>query len=455
LDASLDRAAGASPDPETSEVRAELEAVLRSPGFERTPRLQRFLRYIADLTLRGEGERLHEHLIAQDVFDRGSDYSPGEDSIVRRQAHALRAKLERFYVTEGADHAIVIEMPIGRYMPVFRRRSPAHTPGGPSPSFEQSDAALGTLEGAPKRRSRRRLGLAAAGIALFGAGLTIGALAQRAHERAANASTARDAKAVWGGWLKPDRGVVVCFTNRMTASLRYYPNPWHGVRDGWDLPERSDGEALFRSAFGLPRDGRLNVLPEHVMIKVGDAQAAARLASFFGERKVPLRTLQSRHLTWDLLRRESIVLLGQTDRGHSGIAQWFSLLLDKYPFQLAPPDSVLPRRIVNTAPLPGEPSEFVRDQAETPGRADEMVALISMLPGVDPHRELLLINGIDAPAADMAAEFLTNPETLAALAARLRASPSNRDGTHFQLVLRAEVREYIPTRATIVALRIL
>jgi hypothetical protein len=454
LGTSLDGAAVASPVPDTNEVCAELEAVLRSPGFERTPRLQRFLRYISEVTLRGDGERLHEHLIAQEVFERGSDYSPGEDSIVRRQAHALRAKLERFYATEGADHAIVIELPVGRYMPVFRHRA-AGSSAAPAAERSESEIAAHERPAALHPRRRRVLTAAAAGCALFALGLVAGVLLQGLRERNAQTSSGRDAQAVWGGWLRSDRGLVVCFTNRMTASVRYNPDPAHPLRDGWDLPEKSAGDTTFRGAFGLPPGGRLNVLPEHVMIKVGEAQAAARLASFFGERRIPLRSIQTRHLTWDLLRRENIVLLGQSDRGHSGIAQWFSLLLEKYPFQLAPPDSAQPRRIVNTAPLPGEPREFVRDQAEAPGRVDEMVALISMLPGVAPHRELLLINGIDAPATDMAAEFLTNPETLAELAKGLSAASPDGSRTHFQLVLRAEVREYVPTRATIVALRVL
>jgi hypothetical protein len=452
-----DRAAGSSPTPDPAEVRAEIEAVLRSPAFERTPRLQRFLQYISEVTLAGDGERLHEHLVAQEVFGRGADYSPGEDSIVRRQAHALRAKLERFYATEGAHHAVVIELPVGRYMPAFRRQSSGAGSATVPPSLENAEAPLGRPPAEPPveraQAGRRAWTGALLGAALLGLGVMSGVLLQTVRERRAQATTAKSAEEVWGAWLLPSKGVAVCFTNRMTASLRYVDEPDRMLPDGWYLPASSEGDTVFRRAFNLPAGGRLNVLPESVMIKVGEAQAAVRLASFFGEHRVPLRTLQSRHLTWDHLRRERIVLLGQGDMRHSGISHWVTILLEKYPFQLAAPDKTLPRRIVNTAPLPGEPSEFVRDQAAVPGRADEMVALISMLPGVDPQQELLLINGIDAPATDMAAEFLTNPEALQDLATRLRALAPRKAHPHFQLVLRAEVREDVPTRATIVALR--
>ena len=427
--------------------------MLRSATLERAPRLQSFLRYIAELTLRGEGDRINESLIAQEVFERDAAYSPTEDSIVRRQAHALRAKLERFYDGEGLGHKVLIELPIGHYVPVFRYR-PEPKPPAETDAAVPSSTSLGP-EPAPPMRSRRTVGGIAALLATLALGMVAGSLVQRYRAELARAETSQAVQDVWGPWLSTSRGVVVCFTNRMTASLRHETEPERRLRDGWYLPEPSEGSTLFRQAFGLSSEGRLNVLPEQVMVKVGEAQAGARIGEFFGEHKIPLRTLEARHLTWDVLRRESIVLLGQSDIHHNGINRWVALLLEKYPFQLAAPTKDEERRIVNTAPLPGEPKSFLRAVADQPGHVDEMVALISMLPGIDSHRELLLISSIDAPATDMAVEFLTNPETLADLATRLAKQDGGRRPRHFQAVLRAEVRENVPTRAVIVALRML
>jgi hypothetical protein len=439
--------------PSADAVRAELDAILRSATFERAPRLQRFLRYIAELTLSGEGDRIHEQLIAQEVFDRDASYSPTEDSIVRRQAHALRAKLERFYVAEGPQHTVLIELPIGHYVPVFRHRTEVEAPANADAAALPPAPLAAT---SPRRpRSWRIARQAAVVVVALALGAAVGVVLQKRRSGVSRAETTQAVRDVWGAWLGSGRGVVICFTNRMTASLRHELDADRRLRDGWYLPEPSQGGTLFRQAFGLSNDGRLNVLPEQVMVKLGDAQAATRIGAFFGEHKVPLRTLEARHLSWDMLRRESIVLLGQSDMRHNGINRWVALLLEKYPFQLAAPTKDEERRIVNTAPLPGEPKVFLRAEADQPGRVDEMVALISMLPGVDPHRELLLVSGIDAPANDMAAEFITNPENLAELAARLRQSGAGPTRRHFQAVLRAEVRENVPTRAVIVALRVL
>src|SRR5664279_2043828 len=104
------------------EIRRELESVLLSPIFARTDRLRRFLQYVCERTLNGEASAINEYLIGNVVFQRGPDYSPNEDSVVRRQAHTLRRKLQEYYEEEGRNSSIRIELPVGRYVPMFRRR---------------------------------------------------------------------------------------------------------------------------------------------------------------------------------------------------------------------------------------------------------------------------------------------------------------------------------------------
>src|SRR5689334_24918903 len=104
------------------EARAELDRVLRGAAFQRAERLQKFLQFVCELTLKGEASRINEYLIGSEVFQRGADYSPNEDSIVRRQAHTLRRKLQEHYEADGRDSPVRIELPTGGYIPIFRRR---------------------------------------------------------------------------------------------------------------------------------------------------------------------------------------------------------------------------------------------------------------------------------------------------------------------------------------------
>src|SRR5678815_228536 len=106
-------------------VKAELERILASVGFKRSERHSRFLRFVCESTLRGESAQLNEYLIAHQVFDRGADYSPGEDSVVRRQAYSLRQKLQEYYSADGKNATLRIELPVGRYVPTFKFLDPS------------------------------------------------------------------------------------------------------------------------------------------------------------------------------------------------------------------------------------------------------------------------------------------------------------------------------------------
>jgi adenylate cyclase len=118
-------------EPAEDDVRAQLERVLASEGFAGSGRLSRLLRYLVERTLAGEAEALKEYAVGSDVFDRGADYDPRLDSIVRVEARRLRAKLDEYYRGPGVNDPITIEVPRGSYVPVFARAGalrPAETP---------------------------------------------------------------------------------------------------------------------------------------------------------------------------------------------------------------------------------------------------------------------------------------------------------------------------------------
>ena len=54
------------------------------------------------------------------MFNRGEEFNPRTDPIVRVQTHHLRARLAQYYLTAGAADPIVIELPGRTYVPLFR-----------------------------------------------------------------------------------------------------------------------------------------------------------------------------------------------------------------------------------------------------------------------------------------------------------------------------------------------
>jgi len=85
-------------------------------------RLVQLLRFLVDSTLKGDAVHLKETTIGVAVFGRNPDYDPKVDTIVRSQAWRLRSKLKKYYSSEGAMDPIVIEVPIGHYVPTFHAR---------------------------------------------------------------------------------------------------------------------------------------------------------------------------------------------------------------------------------------------------------------------------------------------------------------------------------------------
>src|SRR5215469_8707650 len=118
-------------------VRRELDLVLGSEGFARNQRLSRFLRFVVERRLEGRDPELKESVIAVEIFGRSADYNPRHDPIVRTEATRLRARLSQYYVSEGKEDTLIIELPKGGYSPSFRQSTPAAISPAP-PAVEKT-----------------------------------------------------------------------------------------------------------------------------------------------------------------------------------------------------------------------------------------------------------------------------------------------------------------------------
>ncbi len=103
-------------------VRQELEHLLSSAGFSRNDRQSQFLRFLVERHLEGRDNELKESVIGVEVFRRDPGYDPKLDAVVRTEAVRLRARLDKYYATEGSADPLIIELPKGGYKPVFRAR---------------------------------------------------------------------------------------------------------------------------------------------------------------------------------------------------------------------------------------------------------------------------------------------------------------------------------------------
>jgi hypothetical protein len=433
-------------------IKVELERLLQSQAFRRSERHARFLRFVCEATLAGEASLLNEYLIAHRVFERGSDYSPGEDSVVRRQAYTLRQKLQEYYEVEGKNDLVRIEIPTGRYVPAFKfqdRPSPV-TPVVPviEPVSELSlplvlPAAGARLPAWGWPPSRVTAWVVAVAVLCTVGGWFAGA---RSYRLPANDPVfAR----IWGPLLSNSEAAVICFSNAMTAGIRRTDKPFSEdtLTRGILLTE-TEADRI-RKQFHLPGGGYFYINPTFAHTKMGETMGSIALTAMLTKAGVRVTATQSRYLNWQDFRNLNLILLG-----HDEANQWLDPILDKLPFRLARTTIDKPRRIVITAPRGQERAEYYPDYSKGLDPPSEDYALISLLSGIDGHHGLALINGVNTEGTMMALEYLTEPVNLRALEAALhKADPRHTEPWHFQAILHSELRDGIPVGIELVTLR--
>ena len=102
-------------------IRAQLERILASDVFARSQQLRRFLSFVVEQSVSGQGQTLKESVLAHELYGKGTDFDGGTDPVVRVDARRLRDKLREYY--QGRSDPIIISLPKGSYAPVFEPNS--------------------------------------------------------------------------------------------------------------------------------------------------------------------------------------------------------------------------------------------------------------------------------------------------------------------------------------------
>jgi hypothetical protein len=157
--------------------RSEVEYVLSSGVLGRTNNHVRLLTYVCEKYFEGAIGEIKEYNIAVHALGRREAFDPQVDTIVRVTAHALRKRLEDYYRSAGAEHAVHICLPPGHYIPKFvhtndleaptlgsildesQNGESLHTPPSPeNGQHHQDHPATVALETEPERIAEPRKG---------------------------------------------------------------------------------------------------------------------------------------------------------------------------------------------------------------------------------------------------------------------------------------------------------
>src|SRR5579864_3101115 len=222
------------PAQETADVsRQELERVLGSETFRRSPRHCELLRWVVERALRGE-PAAKEYEIGTSVLGRSESWDPRLDPVVRIEFRRLRQRLTEYYQTEGAaqngsDRLRIQIAERGYGVEIVKTTVEAN---GETETFNTSTAvesgdAPTPLTAAPRRESRRlrtQTGWALIAILTMGAGAVLLTRYLRSRETTGPPLTAIAVLPFLNTGPDPaDNSLADGFTDELTTSLAAIP----------------------------------------------------------------------------------------------------------------------------------------------------------------------------------------------------------------------------------------
>jgi len=397
-------------DPRAAQVRK----ILESRTFRDTEVLKRLLEYLADRTMSHQGNGLKEYTVGVEAFGKPADYDPQIDSSVRVQTGKLRRKLEAYYLTEGCEDEVTVELPSRHFNLEFHPR--------------QHASVAATHEEKPFWIS-----MASGGIILALLALALGLYLGRAHPTIAQAhrsvtqtSWTPEMQEFWGPFLANSRPVLAALGTPLFVKVGTSTFVRDTTANEWEKVSKSEQVRTIKQT-----TGSTYITPSFNYTPIGEAQAAFELEHLLLPMGYDFRVEASSELTWEDISRHNMIFLGPP--------KYIPQTLD-LPF---PQDfEITHHRVVNLHPAPGELQSF--DDKWSPDRAvlEECHALISRFPGLHGSGQILVFAGSSTECTRAAVEFVTRPEYVESFVRQMRS----RGGIPkwFQLVIHARFKARTP-----------
>jgi hypothetical protein len=398
------------------QARLQLSRILESEVFHDSPTLQRLLTYLVDEALAGRMEGLKEYSIGTSVFQRGENFDPRTDSIVRVQMGILRKKLGAYYSGAGARDEIVVEVPRGHYAPAITRR-PARPPESePLRKFSNWTIWMWTS-------------LVLGSVVLAGAvaGLRYAWNGRSAARPVEARKFQWSSHPVWKGFFEPGSSA------KLVVGVPYmFSVGGMMVRDpAINHPGEMIASPRVRSLatqVGSPTKCE-------VYTGLGEAAGINLLTRFFAGASQDLPLIRSRLAKWQDLATGNAIFLSSAR---------FQTLDQEIPrpadFEFF--DKKVSMAILNRRPKPGEQAEYLPKVARSPEGADDGTdyALISVWPGTMRGRRIISMGGTYTWGTEGAAEYLTDGPSLEELKGKLAVDgPAGDPDAGLQIVLKVRI----------------
>jgi len=417
-----------------------LERIAASPQLRRAARLQELLFYIGKQSLKDGSDTIHEQRIGVDVFRRPKGYDTSADNIVRTNVSDLRKRLEAYFESEGADETLVMEIPRGSYVPVFRYRAPQPAVALdpiPFPVTAREHLPTGAVEAPEAAGLRRRATAQRIAVGALIAALACGCLYFWIQYRNLRRSLYAwqyepSVSALWTNFLNasPDTDVVLADAsfgllqdlNKESFSFddyldRSYINHLQGQHPSPEL------EAI------------LNRVVRWNMGSQDEFKLAHRILSLdpLGKR---IHLYNARDYMPDLTNRDNVILIGGRISN-----PWDDLFDNRMNFTVKF-DSDGSIAVVNRAPAAGEQSIYSQVNSA-------QYCVVAYLPNPDRNGNVLLIEGTGAEATEAAGNFLLSENQLSSFKNTLHVDRF----PYFEVLLKVSSVQGTPLTSTVEAYR--
>jgi hypothetical protein len=434
------------PDPhpvDPPEKQAELKRVLDSKYFTKAPRRKLFLEFISDRASKGEGEKLNEYLIGVEVYERGSDFDPQQDPIVRVQAYEIRRALKTYYENEGRNSPLRLELPLGQYAPLFSRVK-AEGGGSPAPAIGEESFA----KAAGQESARWRVILP---VCLGLACVVLGYLfvRERAISRrlpAAGTVLPETEEWFWKPFLSSGSQPLVVVSSTPALRLATGHESTQTLKEACAIPKSK--LSRFRDTPHFQELESFAFVPSTTdYTGMGEALGLVSLSRLFASQGAMIRVKPSRLADYTEIQGGNTIMLGGANR-------WTNRsLFNPQEFSASLSEGV----ITNDRPRPGEESVYAPKFDPVTGGLVRDYALVVMQPNRNEEERLLRLDGIFTQGTEAAAEYVTNPESLAELRKALLAASSNKKNIprFFEALLSVPVENFVPGGASLVTVKVI
>lgn len=432
-----------------------VERIVASRQFNRAPLLKKFLSHVSAEMLRGQQHEITEYQIGVHVFDRPRNYRTVEDNIVRNYARQLRKRLAEYFASEGQDEDMLVDIPLGGYVPVFSARArQLHAvephpvlhdqPDCPAPLSDEVRMLPRLVETArepeshsaarPRWWKSRRVHVAL--FLLYSAAIAFIAAAFATHTGAARKIEGPNA-ALWSSLFRPDRNTFI-----VPADCGF------NILEDLSRKQVVLGGYLKGDYLSLPlppmdehsqADLRTQEFTSFVDLQM--VSAIARLPEVDPQR---MFIRFPRDLRLDDLKTGNVILFGSL-----GSNPWAEIAQHNLNFRIEYHSEMQQAWIVNSRPHAAEADRYVShwNEANHP-----TYAVISYQPNLSGNGHVLLIQGLDVAGTQAASEALLRGDALTPVL-RAAATPSG-DLRSFEVLLQSVSIESNAASTQLVAYRI-